>query len=203
MPSSPLRPARHGATLVVAAAVVAAAGMLTGCGEAATGSGAATATTARDPKAAAEQDAAFATAMIEHHHQTLQLVGLAAEHAESPAILTYTGELQVVHDAQILTLTALLTGWGRPVPHIEGHTELGDSIPGVLDAAQLSALRASPPAEFERTFLATLRTHQERAIALARTEIERGGDARARALAEQIRTATAGQLETLGTLGTA
>ncbi|MBI4939577.1 MAG: DUF305 domain-containing protein [Actinobacteria bacterium] len=174
---------------------------LAGCGAASGGSSPATpAATSLDPAAAAAQDAAFAAAMIDHHHRTLQLVGLSAEHAENPAILSYAGELQTLHENQMAELADLMTGWGKSPPHIEGHTDLGDSIPGVLDKAQLAALVASPAAEFEKTFLATLVTQQRKALPIAQKELQLGADPVAKKYAQQVLIDVNNQLETLKTL---
>lgn len=193
------RPARRAA--VLALAVIAVGTTVTGCG---TGAAQApdTTTSARtlDPHAAADQDAAFATAMIMHHHQTSQLVGLAAAHAQTPAVLTFAGEIQTLDEAQIQDVTDMLTGWGRPAPKIAGHQDLGDSIPGLLDSGELAALLASRPAEFERTFLTILLTHQQKAIGLAQKEIDLGGDPQARAFAERVHEATQTQLNRIRAL---
>jgi uncharacterized protein (DUF305 family) len=195
---------RRSAVLLAAAAAAAVVALtgVTGCGSSGSGNGTAAAavTTSLDPAAAAQQDAVFATAMIEHHHQTLQLVGLAAVHAENPAILSYAGELQTLHDTQMGELSDMMTGWGKTPPHIEGHTDLGDSIPGLLDKAQLASLTASPPAAFEKTFLATLIAHQTKALPIARQEIELGGDGQAKAYAQKIVDDVNGHLEALEVL---
>ncbi|MBI4940481.1 MAG: DUF305 domain-containing protein [Actinobacteria bacterium] len=183
----------------VAAPVVAAllaASLLTGCGGSSGAVGAARPSTAvaADPAATRQQDVAFATALAEHHHQTLQLVGLAAEKAESTEVLDLAGRVQTASDAGLREVQALLEGWGEPVPHIEGHTDLGDSIPGVLDAEALAALRASGPAAFETTFLATLATHQAKAVALAERQQASGGDPEALRVAAATREETKAQL---------
>ena len=185
-----------------AAALVVLAASLAGCGAASDASSPATAaTTSLDPAAAAAQDAAFAAAMIDHHHRTLQLVGLAAEHAENPAILSYAGELQTLHENQMAELADLMTGWGKRPPHIEGHTDLGDSIPGVLDKAQLAALVASPTAEFEKTFLTTLVTQQRKALPIAQEELRAGADPVAKKYAQQVLDDVNSQLDALDALG--
>lgn len=168
------------------AAAVLAVLLLAGCGDAAPPAAAPTSAGRADPAAAAEQDAAFATALAEHHHGTLQLVGLAAANAEDPAVLALAGDLQLAHDARLTTLVGLLEEWGRPVPHIEGHTDLGSSIPGVLDEAGLAALVDAPPAEFERTFLAKLLVRYGEAVPLAQRQLAAGGDPAAIRVAAEL-----------------
>jgi uncharacterized protein (DUF305 family) len=193
------RQARRARVLALAAVTVVLT--VTGCGTGVARDPATAASTpSLDPQAAADQDAAFATAMIMHHHQTSQLVGLAATHAQTPAVLAFAGELQNLYETQIQDLTGMLTGWGRPAPKIAGHQALGDSIPGVLDAGQLTALLASRPAEFERSFLSILLTHQQKAIGLAQKEIDLGGDPQARAVAERILQATQTQVDAIRAL---
>jgi uncharacterized protein (DUF305 family) len=190
-----LRPA------LAVAAVLLATVAVTGCGGGAEQPGTAAATSL-DPAAAAEQDAAFATAMVEHHHQTLQLVGLAAAYAENAAVLQYAGELQTLHDTQMQELSSMLEGWGKPVPDIGRHEDLDGSIPGVLDKTQFSELTSGSPAAFEKQFLAALLAHQEKALPLAQKEAALGGDPQARALAAQIVKNTTAQLDALRALST-
>lgn len=179
--------------------VLLAASLLAGCGGASSGAGAAPASTtaAADPAATRKQDVAFATALAEHHHQTLQLVGLAAEKAERTEVLDLAGRVQTATDAGLREVQALLEGWGEPVPHIEGHTDLGDSIPGVLDEQALADLRASEAAAFETTFLATLATHQAKAVALAERQAASGGDPEALRVAAATLEETKAQLADL------
>lgn len=179
--------------------VLLAASLLAGCGGASSGAGAAPASTtaAADPAATRKQDVAFATALAEHHHQTLQLVGLAAEKAERTEVLDLAGRVQTATDAGLREVQALLEGWGEPVPHIEGHTDLGDSIPGVLDEQALADLRASEAAAFETTFLTTLATHQAKAVALAERQAASGGDPEALRVAAATLEETKAQLADL------
>jgi uncharacterized protein (DUF305 family) len=187
------------AVLAPVVAVLVAASLLAGCGGAsgAAGAPAASTTAAVDPAATRQQDVAFATALAEHHHQTLQLVGLAAEKAERTEVLDLAGRVQTASDAGLREVQALLEGWDEPVPHIEGHTDLGDSIPGVLDADALAALRASEAGAFETTFLATLATHQAKAVALADRQAASGGDPEALRIAAATLQETKAQLADL------
>jgi uncharacterized protein (DUF305 family) len=183
-------------------ATLCAAALIAGCGassgpSAADGAAAPAASTAADPAAARTQDVAFATALAEHHHQTLQLVGLAAEKAERTEVLDLAGRVQTASDAGLREVQALLEGWGEPVPHIEGHTDLGDSIPGVLDAEALAALRASEAGAFETTFLTTLAAHQAKAVTLAEREAASGGDPEALRVAAATVEETKAQLADL------
>ena len=150
--------------------------------------------TSGDPAAAAEQDAAFATAMFDHRHQALQLVGLVAQYGESTDVVAFAGTLQRSYDTQMRDLEGLLTEWGKPVPHVEGHSDLGDEIPGLLTASELATLRSASPADFEKQFLTVLAAHEKRATAMAQKELRLGADSQATAYAQDVLQQTTSHL---------
>ena len=176
---------------VLAVTLAGLVGTLAACGGTAP---AAPAATSRDTAAAAKQDAAFATAMFDHRHRALQLVGLVAQYGQSSDVVAFAGDLQTGYDTQMRDLQEMLTGWGKPVPHVEGHSDLGDDIPGLLTAAQLAALRAATPTEFEKHFLTILAAREKRAAALAREELQRGADPQATAYAKDVAEQTGARL---------
>lgn len=189
MPSTrPHRPTRSGPTRALHALGVAVLAVLavtlTACGRGAAPE--APATTPADPAAAAAQDLRFAGVLAEHHHGTLQLIGLAAANAEDQRVIDLAGEAQLAHDARLVTLVDLLESRQQPVPHIEGHTDLGSSIPGVLTEAELTALLDAPAADFERGFLAALLARYGEAVPLAQQQLAAGADPTARQVAEQL-----------------
>ena len=98
------------------------------------------------------------------------------------------------------TLEDLLAAWGKPVPHVEGHTDLGDEIPGLLDEAGLAQLREAAPAQFEAQFLTVLKGHLEAARPLAETELRLGADPQATAFARAVLDELPGQLATIAEL---
>lgn len=172
---------------MVAVALAAVTSLAACGGGAASAAGeAVTAKTSLDPAAVAAQDAAFATAMFDHRHQALQLVGLVAQHGERSDVLNLARDLQSSYDTQMDDLETMLTGWGKTPPHVEGHTDLGDEIPGLLTAPELSALRAAKPAEFEKQFLTVLAGHEKRATATAQKELQLGADPQATAYAKEV-----------------
>ncbi|MBI4943039.1 MAG: DUF305 domain-containing protein [Actinobacteria bacterium] len=182
-------------TVAAVAAGFAAVTALGACG----GGGSPTAATSAvktslDPAAAAEQDAAFATAMFDHRHQALQLVGLVAQYGQSTDVVTFASTLQRSYDTQMRDLEGLLTEWGKPVPHVEGHSDLGDEIPGLLTAPELEKLRAASPADFEKQFLTVLAAHEKRATAMAQKELRLGADPQATAYAQDVLQQTTSHL---------
>lgn len=171
---------------VVAALVLGAT--LAGCGGSSAGTSVAPAAAAApaDAAAAAAQDERFANAMIEHRHTALKLVGLAAPHAQDPDVLTWAGRLQMDQEGQLRRLVDLVESWGGTPAHVEGHVELGDSVPGVLDEAAFAELVGTPPPRFEARLLDVVLAHLETAVPLARAELASGGDPTARQFAQQV-----------------
>lgn len=192
---------------MAACAVAAAAGLallaaLGACGAGNTvgSASAAAAKTSLDPAAAAAQDAAFATAMFDNRHRGLQLVGLVAQYGKSSDVVAFAGGLQTSYDTQMSDLAQLLDTWGKPVPHVEAHSDLGKEIPGLVNAPALAELRSMAPAQFEKRFLTILQAHEKRAASLASTEMALGADPQATAYARDVLGQTTDHLTTIAEL---
>jgi uncharacterized protein (DUF305 family) len=148
-----------------------------------------TTTSAPSSAASAERndaDIAFATGMIPHHQQAVKMAQLAEEQAVTPEIKSLAERIRSAQQAEIDQMTAWLTAWGVPVPSGEhgGH----GSVPGMMTDEQMNQLRQLTGREFERQFLLMMIEHHQGAIEMARTELNTGANAEAKALAQRIIT---------------
>lgn len=130
-------------------------------------------------------DVAFATDMIPHHEQALQMVEMTEGRDLSPDFEHLTGH---VHDAQqpeIETMTGWLEDWDEPVPSGHVHHE-GMDMSGMMTEDDLADLDAAGRSSFERMWLRMMIAHHEGAIEMSRTELDEGSYGPALELARSI-----------------
>ncbi|MEJ7704409.1 MAG: DUF305 domain-containing protein [Geodermatophilaceae bacterium] len=165
---------------------IATAALLAACGSDAE-------TSAKDHNAA---DVTFATDMIPHHRQAVEMAEMAASHAESPEVLQLAEEIAGAQEPEIETMSGWLQGWGEPLPDEMGGMDMG-GMPGMMSEERMQGLdEASGPA-FDEMFLEMMIEHHTGAIQMAQTEQSDGRYADAIELAEQIESAQQAEIETM------
>ena len=78
-------------------------------------------------------DVQFATDMIPHHRQAVDMAALADTHASSAEVKALAAKIRKAQEPEIATMSGWLTAWGEPVP-----------TPGAMhhDSATWAACRA-------------------------------------------------------------
>jgi len=180
---------RHTArTSLLAAAVVAAALTLSGCGGATPG--------ASDAPAAADSfnaaDVAFAQLMIPHHEQAVEMsdVVLDTDGIDQDVIDLATG-IKAAQEPEIQQMESWLDAWGAD-------RDMGDmdhGTDGMMSEEDMSALDDATGSEAGRLFLQQMVIHHEGAIAMARTELKTGKNAEAKTLADAIVAAQEAEIQ--------
>jgi uncharacterized protein (DUF305 family) len=128
-------------------------------------------------------DLAWLQLMVPMTENVVELLRLAPEHGDSPALTT---EIAVWQNANLVRLRSLRDRAGLPSASIhEGHR-----MPGMVTGADLVVLRDSRGAEFDRRATALLNAHLDQAALLSRGEQQSGQDGEARSLAAEIVTST-------------
>lgn len=149
------------------------------------------------PRAAGEEfndaDVAFATEMIPHHQQAVEMAELAADRAENPEVRQLAEDIEGAQGPEIQTMTQWLEDWGQETPSTSvDHDDMGhdgaEEMPGMMDEAQMDELRNADGAAFDQMFVQMMIEHHEGAIEMARDEQASGRNAEAVALAKQIET---------------
>ena len=170
-------------TLALAAALLAATLTLSACGN-------------NDTSDSTDQfndaDVSFATDMIPHHQQAVQMAEMAADHAGSPEVKQLADDIAAAQGPEIDQMTGWLEAWGQEAPadsmdHGDmGHGDTSDEMPGMMDAETMNKLGQATGEEFDQMFLTSMMEHHEGAIKMARTEQANGENPDALALAEQV-----------------
>jgi len=185
--------------LTVLVAVTSALFALAGCG-----SGDAkpepTSQTAANGDEFSAADVSFATDMIPHHAQALQMVDLTLGRSLDPEVAALAEEIRDAQAPEIETMTDWLTAWGEPIPETPrdhanagddgmGSMDMsGDEMPGMMSNDELAALEAAPDAEFQDMWLTMMIAHHDGAIEMAKTERAEGTYGPAIHLAKAIET---------------
>ena len=162
-----------------------------------------------------DADVEFATAMIPHHAQALEMVDLTVGRDLSPEVQALAAQIREAQAPEVEQMTDWLTAWDEPVPetslnHVngddDGHGMEGmddlDEMPGMMSADEMDALEAASGADFEPMFLEMMVEHHQGAVEMAETEQSDGEYADAVKLAEAIETSQTTEIETMeGLLG--
>lgn len=168
---------------------VAAVALLAACGSDA-------GTTAQDHNAA---DVSFATEMIPHHRQALDMAEMASTRASSPDVAQLAEEIAGAQDPELETMSGWLEEWGEPVPEEMSGMDMG-GMPGMMSEEQMQDLERSTGAAFDEMFLEMMIEHHTGAIQMAKTEQSEGQYPEAIELAEQIEEGQTAELETMQAL---
>ena len=67
-------------------------------------------------------DVTFATGMIPHHQQAIEMAQLAETRASNPQVKDLAARIRTAQDPEIATMSGWLRQWGQPMPSaVAGH----------------------------------------------------------------------------------
>lgn len=144
-----------------------------------------------------DADVKFATEMIPHHRQAIEMATLAESRASSSEVKALAEQIKGAQDPEIETMTGWLTAWGKPVPADHSGMDMSDSMPGMMSMNDMSELEAASGSEFDRMFLSMMIEHHEGAITMAKAEQTDGEYAAAVELASNIESAQTAEITTM------
>ena len=145
-----------------------------------------------------DADVSFATEMIQHHRQAVEMAELAADRASSQEVKDLATKIKGAQDPEIKTMSSWLTSWGEEVPAdmsgMEGH-DMSSGMPGMMSSEDMDKLEKASGAEFDKMFLEMMVQHHEGAIKMAKTEKANGEYGPAVKLADDVITAQTAEIE--------
>lgn len=200
--------------LASATGAIALALSLAACGEGKDDAEPAAVETARNGDVFNEADVEFATMMIPHHAQALQMALLAQDRPLSPEVRALVDQIQAAQTPEVETMTTWLMDWDKEVPATSmdhanaGHdmedmegaddSEMpGHDMPGMMSAEQMAELEESSDADFPALWMEMMIEHHEGAITMAETEQEDGRFPDAIELAKAIAEGQAAEIDTM------
>lgn len=144
-----------------------------------------------------EADVSFATDMIPHHRQAVEMAELADSRAESPEVKALAKQIMEAQDPEIQTMSGWLTAWGEPVPEDMSGMDMSTSMPGMMSSDDMDELMNASGAEFDKMFLTMMIEHHNGAIEMAKTEQAEGQYPDAVSLAQEIESAQSEEIATM------
>jgi uncharacterized protein (DUF305 family) len=155
-----------------------------------------------------DQDVEFATNMIPHHQQAIEMAAMVPDRSTDPAVLKLAADISKAQGPEIETMKVFLVQWKQaddtPAPSAtpddpnahQGHGGMDPSMSmqGMVDAAAMANLASLKGPEFDKLWMQSMISHHEGAIEMANAEIAGGANADAKNLAQQIVTAQQGEI---------
>jgi uncharacterized protein (DUF305 family) len=154
-----------------------------------------------EPAAYNADDIAFATNMVPHHEQAIELSALVPERSTNPEVIGLAQAIASVQEPEIATMKAFLVQWNEnpdtQTGH-EGHDMAG--MAGMVDGATLARLESLSGAEFDTLWLQSMIAHHEGAVEMAKAEIATGENVDAKQLAQHIIDAQQAEIAQMRTM---
>ncbi|MBL5974587.1 MAG: DUF305 domain-containing protein [Candidatus Leucobacter sulfamidivorax] len=144
--------------------------------------------------AANDADIAFTAGMIPHHEQAIEMSDIVlGKDGIDPRVGELAERIKTAQGPEIDRLQGWLRDWGAEhAGHGGDHAGHGD---GMMTEEDLAALRDASGADASRLFLEQMIAHHEGAVQMAETQIAEGGNADAIALAREIASAQAAEIQ--------
>ncbi|WP_418061432.1 DUF305 domain-containing protein [Pimelobacter simplex] len=163
--------------------------------------------TARNGDVFNQADVDFATAMIPHHAQALQMALLAQDRPLPPEVRALVDQVQAAQTPEVETMTTWLTDWDQDIPatsmdHANAGHDMGDmgEMEGMMSGSAMAELEDASDEAFPKLWMTMMIEHHEGAITMARTEQEGGRFPDAVALARAIVDGQAAEIATMKAL---
>ena len=125
-------------------------------------------------------DHEFATNMIPHHQQAIELSALVPEHSTNTELIALAAKISAEQDPEIKALRVFLVQWdqnpdddasqGEPGAEHSGH----GAMAGMVDDATMAKLQSLQGAQFDTLWLQSMISHHEGAIEMAKAEVANG-----------------------------
>jgi uncharacterized protein (DUF305 family) len=146
-----------------------------------------------------QADVSFATDMIPHHGQAIEMADMALKQASSSQVKQLASQIKSAQDPEISTMSGWLKDWGAPVPSasMSGMAMGGMSMNGMMSAEEMKQLAAAGGAAFDKLWLQMMIKHHQGAIAMAKTELTTGQYPPAKTLAQSISDSQAKEIATM------
>ncbi len=133
-------------------------------------------------------DIEFATGMIPHHAQAVQMAELARNQATDAKVKALAPKIKAAQGPEIARMSGWLKGWGAPIPATAGGHEMSgmSNMGGMMSAQEMTDLGKASGSAFDRMWLQLMTRHHQGAVAMAKTELAAGTNPESKQLAQSI-----------------
>jgi uncharacterized protein (DUF305 family) len=133
-------------------------------------------------------DVAFATNMIPHHQQAVELSALVPDRSTNAQLVALAQQVSAAQQPEIDVMKVFLVQWNENPDTNSGHAGHGNTMKGMVDAATMTKLQSLNGQEFDKLWLESMIGHHQGAIEMAKAEIANGDNVDAKDLAKNIVT---------------
>lgn len=155
-----------------------------------------------------DADVAFTRQMVPHHTQAVEMATLASSRASNANVKALAKRIEAAQGPEIMKMQGWLKDWGKATEttamghsNMTGSSKGGSSLgDGMMSDADMSKLMKASGAGFDRMFLTMMTKHHQGAVAMARTELAKGKDKDAKALAQSIQDSQTKEITEMGSL---
>ncbi|GGU26926.1 DUF305 domain-containing protein [Lentzea flava] len=131
-------------------------------------------------------DVTFAQGMVPHHQQALDMAKLVPSRSTNAKVLDLAKRIEGAQDPEIQKMNGWLKEWGAStsMPGMDHGSMPG--MAGMMSAEDMKMLEQAKGAPFDKMWLEMMIKHHEGAVEMAKTEVQKGGNADAKKLAQDI-----------------
>ena len=145
-----------------------------------------------------DADVMFATMMIPHHQQAIEMSDMIlAKDGIDAEVTELARQIKGAQGPEINQMRGWLVGWGANPSLSMSGMDHGD---GMMDRADMEALEKASGAEGGKLFLTGMVKHHQGAIAMAKEQVTDGQNPEAKKLAQTIATSQQSEIEKMNTL---
>lgn len=136
-----------------------------------------------------DQDVTFAQGMLPHHQQAIEMSDMLLDKGSDvdPDVVTLAKQIKAEQAPEIKTMTSWLKAWGEPteMSSMSGmdHSSMSG---GMMSDDDMDALEQASAADAGKLYLEQMVQHQSSAVDMAKTEVAKGKNSEAIALAKSI-----------------
>jgi uncharacterized protein (DUF305 family) len=141
-----------------------------------------------EPAGFNSDDIAFATNMIPHHQQAIDMSAMVPERSENPDVVTLAEQISAAQQPEINTLRVFLVQWNENPDDSAagGHEGHGANMQGMVDEPTMAKLQSLKGPEFDTLWLQSMIGHHQGAIEMAKAELANGEHVDAKRMAQTI-----------------
>jgi uncharacterized protein (DUF305 family) len=131
-------------------------------------------------------DVAFATNMIPHHEQAVEVSAMVPDRTTNAELITLAQQISAAQQPEINVMKVFLVQWNENPDANSGHAGHGNTMQGMVDAATMTKLQSLQGTEFDKLWLESMISHHQGAIEMAKAELANGDNVDAKGLAKNI-----------------
>lgn len=148
-------------------------------------------------------DVSFATNIITHNRQAIELAELVPDRSTNPELSALASQIAAEQQPEINIMNVFLVQWnenpelGSDSDTGEGPAQHGESLPGMVDGATMEKLKSLRGSEFDTLWLKSMISHSQGAVEMANAEVANGANVDAVAMAESMAATQEAEIEQL------